>query len=186
MATSTAGGGIGVGLIGCGNFARRQHLPNLAALPSARLIAVCDADAARLLDDPFIEAVVIAVRDDLQAELTLQALEAGKQVYVEKPVAGATADFVRLIAARDRVGKSVAVGFNKRFAPAYVRLAGVLAGAGGTRMVYLRMADDAWRWARGYPPGGLLRHDLSPPGFGGLARWFRNRRGVVQLSACRG
>ncbi len=130
--------------------------------------------------------MVIAVRDDLQAELTLQALEAGKQVYVEKPVAGATADFVRLIAARDRVGKSVAVGFNKRFAPAYVRLAGVLAGAGGTRMVYLRMADDAWRWARGYPPGGLLRHDLSPPGFGGLARWFRNRRGVVQLSACRG
>jgi predicted dehydrogenase len=177
-----------IAVIGCGNFARRQHLPNLANWGNGVLGAVCDTDpdlaetcarrfgAAyatvsldRILSDPGIDAVVIAVRDSLQAGITLQAIEAGKHVYVEKPGAESVSDFDRLIAARDKAGVQVAVGFNKRFAPAYREAISMIRSRGGTRCLYLRMADDAWRWAADYPPGSLLRHDLCH--FFNLAPW---------------
>jgi predicted dehydrogenase len=124
----------------------------------------------RILSDPEIDAVIIAVRDGLQAGIALQAIEAGKQVYVEKPGAEAVADFDRLLEAREKSGVQVAVGFNKRFAPAYREAMRMIRNRGGTRCLYLRMADDAWRWAADYPPGSLLRHDLCH--FFDLAPWF--------------
>lgn len=168
-----------IAVIGCGNFARRQHLPNLAHLGKEVLHAVCDREQTvaqacarqfgatyaetsveKLLKDPDIEAVVISVRDAQQAELSLQAMAAGKHVYLEKPGAESVADFDRLIRQRDLTGVRVAVGFNKRFAPAYREALSMIKRRGGTRCLYLRMADDAWRWAADYPPGSLLRHDL--------------------------
>lgn len=169
---------VSIALVGCGNFARRQHLPNLARLPGAQLAAVCDADPAtaaaaaktfgarsaftalhQVLEEPGIQAVVLTVRDDLQAELGCQVLRAGKSLYVEKPAAESEADFQRLIDAQQQSGGIVAVGFQKRFAPAYRAVREVLLADGGPRNVFCRMADDAWRWAHGYPPGALLHHD---------------------------
>ena len=175
-------------MIGCGNFARRQHLPNLAAIPEARIRMVCDThaptaetvarafgatpstDLAPILSNPTIEAVIVAVPDPFQAATALACIEAGKHVYVEKPAATCADDFTRLVAARNRAKVHIAVGFNKRFAPAYVAARAALAETTGPRMLSLRMADDAWRWGATYAPGALLRHDLCH--LFDLAAWF--------------
>jgi predicted dehydrogenase len=176
-------------VIGCGNFARHQHLPNINLLQEMELIAACDkdprvaektardfgagyatGDIRKILEDCNIEAVVIAVNDQAQAEVTIQALEAGKHVYVEKPVAGTEEDFGKIIAARDRYKRKVAVGFNKRFAPIYQDIKRHLNTLGGPLSMHLRMADDAWRWAANYPGGSLLRHDVCH--LFDLARWL--------------
>ena len=169
---------VSMAVIGCGNFACRQHLPYLQRFGNVRLACVCDVKRETALraahrfgaetttqtwqavaEDPGITAVVVAVRDDLQADIAEGMLQAGKHVYLEKPGATSEAEFDRLIRARDRQGTLAVVGFQKRFAPAYRALREVFAVAGPPRNLFCRMADDAWRWAKGYPPGALLRHD---------------------------
>lgn len=117
------------------------------------------AEPEELLADPELDAVIISVPDAAQAGLVLAAIAAGKQVYVEKPVAGEKAVFARLIRARDTAGCRVAVGFNKRRAPAYRAAHRHIIAMGGARSLFLRMTDDAWRWAADLPQGSLLRHD---------------------------
>jgi len=180
---------VGVAVIGAGNFARRQHLPNIHRTPEARLIAVCDIDEEnaqreakryealyaetdyrRLFEDGRIEAVVIAVRDDLQARIAVRALEMGRHVYVEKPLAADPDICAEVGEAQAKSGKRLAVGFNKRFAPIYRKAREVMAADGGPKNLHMRMADDAWRWAVGYPPGHLLSLDVCH--FFDLLRWF--------------
>src|SRR5690242_7415104 len=91
-----------IGVIGCGEIAQIMHLPHLRELDDRfHLVSACDTDAevlrsvalkfsierthpdaARLLDDEDIEAVVIATSGD-HADLVLQSLDAGKHVFVE-------------------------------------------------------------------------------------------------------
>jgi predicted dehydrogenase len=187
----TNGEVVGVGVIGTGNFARRQHLPNLIRIPECRLRAVCDlrpdvveavrrrygadyaaTDSRRVLDDPEVAAVVIAVRDDAQAPLAIAALEAGKHVYVEKPLAETPAACAQVVAAQRQSGTRLAVGFNRRYAPIYRKAREIVAADGGPFNVHIRMADDAWRWAVGYPPGYLIKHDVCH--LFDLLRWLSN------------
>lgn len=170
---------VGVGVIGAGNFARRVHLPNLVRITECRLRAVCDLDAGvagaarerfgavydttdyrQVLADPAIAIVVIALRDDLQAPAAVAALDAGKHVYVEKPLAETPEACEAVIEARQRSGLRLAVGFNRRYAPVYAKAREFVAADGGPFNVNIRMADDAWRWAKGYPPGYLIQHDV--------------------------
>ncbi|MCC5789820.1 MAG: Gfo/Idh/MocA family oxidoreductase [Opitutales bacterium] len=179
---------VGVGLVGCGNFACITHLPNLHQSSLADLRWVCDLDEDRrskaaaysrakgtgrvkdLWDDPAVEAVVIAVRDDQQALLCAEALKAGKKVYLEKPGGGSSEDIDGLLAQEKACGSKVWMGFQKRFSPAYQEAKRLLDQVGGARNLFLRMTDDAWRWAIGYPPGALMRVDVCH--FFDLARWF--------------
>ncbi len=125
-----------IGLIGAGNFARAQLLPALqAAEADLRWVASAGGvsaqhagrkfqairattDIDRVLHDANVDAVVIATRHDLHADLVCRALEAGKHVFVEKPLALDEPQLrrvYRLASQRDHL--QLAVGFNRRYSP---------------------------------------------------------------------
>jgi predicted dehydrogenase len=167
------------GLIGAGGIAQSQHLPNLTRAPHAQLKTVCDlredvlarmqakyavphatTDYRELLADPEVDAVVVATREDHQAQLTIEALKAGKHVYVEKPLATTPQEAAAVVEAQREAGRHVAVGFNRRFAPAYVRAREILHADGGPRNVHYRISDEYWRWGRGFPPNTRIIHEV--------------------------
>jgi predicted dehydrogenase len=137
-ADSTEAGGIGVGLIGAGLFARGAFLPVLKKLGSLDLrgvattsgisarhaaekagFAYCTTDYRELLFDRSVKAVLITTRHHLHARMVAEALEAGKHVFVEKPLALNDDELRRVLEAWRRAGDRVLmVGFNRRFAPA--------------------------------------------------------------------
>jgi predicted dehydrogenase len=111
------------------------------------------ADYRAAIEDPAIDAVVVAVPTALHLELTRAALAAGKHVLVEKPAFPTTQNFYEMIEARDRAGRVVLVGENDHYKPLAVTLRRLLAeGVIGT-MIFasfttiahrLKTADD-WR-----------------------------------------
>ena len=167
-------------LIGAGQLARNQHLPNLMRSENIELAAVCDlseevreivknefapscpiiSDHRVVLEDPTIEAVVIATREDSHVPLTLEALAAGKHVYVEKPLAETAEDCRKATDAQQKAGKIVAVGMNRRMAPAYQKAKALLDANGGAKNLYYRIADEyAITWGKKYP-GQRIFHEL--------------------------
>lgn len=135
------------GMIGAGNFARLVLLPALAKTP-ARLKTVASrgdpssALAARkfgfaqatsdyhaILHDPEINVVFIATRHDSHANLAIEALRAGKHVFVEKPLALSRDELAAIEEAwRAAPDRLLMVGFNRRFAPLAVQAQRLLAG----------------------------------------------------------
>lgn len=124
---------IGVGLIGCGHVAGLRHLPALAGLSDARVVALADPDSARLeslatrhgverryadhealLEDPAVEVVGVLVPVARHAEVLLTTLEAEKHALVEKPLALSMADADRIVERAERSTAKVSVGFNLR------------------------------------------------------------------------
>ncbi len=167
------------GIIGAGHIANSQHLPNLTRAPHVRLKTVCDMDRAKmeaarsaygspygvtdmdeLLGDDEIQAVVLATKDDTHVPLTVAALKAGKSVYVEKPLADTAEACEEIVAAQRASGKLVAVGFNRRFAPAYRRAKQLGQQYGGIWNFHYRIADEYWRWGRDLPPGTRVYHEV--------------------------
>lgn len=124
------------GLIGAGNFAKLTLLPAVKPL-GIRLKMVADingvsgAHAARkfgfekatndyreILNDPEINTVFITTRHDLHALMVIEALEAGKNVHVEKPLCLNREELARVKEAYERAGgRQLLVGFNRRFSP---------------------------------------------------------------------
>jgi predicted dehydrogenase len=157
--------------LGCG-FITRVHsghlkssaagiIPAYASRDRARAEAFCRefggrtsyADYASAIHDPDVDAVVVAVPPRFHLDLTLQALEAGKHVLVEKPALLSLADYQRVIDARDRAGRVVIVGENDHYKPLAVQLRRLLAGDAIGELVFghfttiarrLKRADD-WR-----------------------------------------
>lgn len=151
---------VRIGIVGGGCVTQIAHLPNLLALadrfevaavadPSAKVrdfitghwgvTAVASVD--RLLAMP-LDAVVIASPDALHREQVLAAFDAGLHVLCEKPLCYAAADIADLIAARDRAGRVLQVGYMKRFDPAYETLLRLLPADGkGLRQVMVEVLD---------------------------------------------
>ena len=85
------------------------------------------ADYRGAIDDPGVDAVVVAVPPRFHLDLTLRALAAGKHVLVEKPAFPRLADYERVREARDRAGRVVLVGENDHYKPLAVCLRRLLA-----------------------------------------------------------
>ena len=136
-----------VAQIGVGRWGRNV-LRNVAALPSVEVVAVADpdedalAEAARLaptartardartvIDDASIEAVVVATETPLHVEWAEAALDAGKHVFVEKPLAQTVAQAERLVALAEARDRRLMVGHLLRYHPAF-RHVEALAAAG--------------------------------------------------------
>lgn len=161
-------GVIGLGLIGCGGFTQAVHLPNLAKLKdrfavqgissrtgaTAAILArkhkipICGSDHDELLRDEAIDAVMILTRHASHARLCIEALKAGKHVFVEKPMCLTVAEGREIEALATEKGLVVRVGFNRRFAPAIEKMQAAI-GAGGQRVFTCRVdvgksAKDHW------------------------------------------
>ncbi len=132
-------GAVGVGFIGSGSFARTVLLPAIGAATGVRPVVLCSAgglsaalggerfgyeiatsDVEATVSNPDVDAVFVATRHDLHAGLVLQALRAGKHVFVEKPLALSLAeiDEIEQALGGPAAGRILLVGFNRRFAPA--------------------------------------------------------------------
>lgn len=127
-----------VGLVGAGNLARWEHLRNLRNTQGVSLRAICSTSGARgrsyasrfgaeycctdydeIIKDSEIEVVFIVSRNQNHFCQALAALDAGKHVFVEKPMALTANECRELVSAVERSGKQLTVGFNRRFAPYY-------------------------------------------------------------------
>jgi threonine dehydrogenase-like Zn-dependent dehydrogenase len=138
-----AGAGAGrlrVGFIGAGNYASSMLLPHLhddetvalARVATARSLSALNAQrkfgfalastgADAVLDDDDIDVVFIATRHHSHAALTCAALERGKAVFVEKPLALSVEELDRVLEVVERTGNDrLMVGFNRRFSPILV------------------------------------------------------------------
>ncbi|MGD0084266.1 MAG: bi-domain-containing oxidoreductase [Acidimicrobiales bacterium] len=146
-----------IGVIGAGQFASTVLLPalhsagaELAALVGSGASAAAAMsrfgigrlvpDAGSLLEDDDIDAIVVATRHDSHADLVARALEAGKHVFVEKPLAIDTQGLERVVAAWEHAGADggapiVGIGFNRRFAPITVRMVELLRGVAVPKVV---------------------------------------------------
>ncbi|WP_405108070.1 Gfo/Idh/MocA family oxidoreductase [Paenibacillus sp. FSL K6-1217] len=125
-----------VGVIGCGGIANGKHLPALSRQDKVQVVAFCDiikeraekaaeqygsADAAvytdyqELLQDASIDIVHVLTPNDAHADISIAALEAGKHVMCEKPMAKTAADAKRMAEAAKRTGKKLTIGYDNRF-----------------------------------------------------------------------
>jgi myo-inositol 2-dehydrogenase/D-chiro-inositol 1-dehydrogenase len=131
-------GVIGTGIMGA-DHARTLHryvsgadVTLIADLDLARAQSVADsvATGTRAVDDPYaviddsdVDAVVIASHDSTHAEFSLAAVDAGKPVMCEKPLAPSVSECARVVEAEAKTGRTlVSVGFMRRFDPGYVEL----------------------------------------------------------------
>jgi len=122
----------GIGIIGAGHFGG-VHARALAGLPGATLVAACRNDAdgiaafvaehggtpytdwRALLDDPAVNAVVIATPHHLHRDVTIAALSAGKHVLLEKPMASTLAECDAIIAGAERSTAKLMIGHVTRY-----------------------------------------------------------------------
>jgi predicted dehydrogenase/threonine dehydrogenase-like Zn-dependent dehydrogenase len=131
---------VRVGFIGAGNYARSMLLPHLNGdqrvelkrVATARSLSAMNAQrrfdfatattgAESVLDDDEIDVVFITTRHHSHADLTCRALERGKAVFVEKPLALSLDELDRVLDVVARTGNDrLMVGFNRRFAPLLV------------------------------------------------------------------
>lgn len=135
---------LSIGFIGAGSFARNFLLPearkygNLTGVATARPntartiadrygFGYCTGNADEIIGDSSINTVFIATRHNLHAEFVMKALQAGKNVYVEKPLCLSEGDLEEIadLHARTDAGEAapkLMIGFNRRFAPHVLRI----------------------------------------------------------------
>ena len=129
---------VKIGIIGCGGIANNKHMPSLAKLPNVEMVAFCDviperAEAAKakygkpdarvytdykeLLKEAEVEVVHVLTPNKSHADISVDALYAGKHVMCEKPMAKTAADAERMVAAAKATGKKLTIGYQHRQKP---------------------------------------------------------------------
>ncbi|KPV44929.1 Gfo/Idh/MocA family protein [Alicyclobacillus ferrooxydans] len=129
---------VRVGIIGVGGIALGKHLPSIAKIQGVEIVAFCDVveenavkgrdqygaqgakvftDYRELLAQPGIDAVYVLTANFLHAEVTVAALQAGKHVMCEKPMAMTTAEAQAMVDAAERTGQILTIGYQNRFRP---------------------------------------------------------------------
>jgi len=180
---------IRVGVIGTGAISQVVHVPIFAEREDVELLAVADADehkaealsrrfnvphvttADAMMTRDDLDAVVICTPNHLHEEMAIEALEAGKHVFVERPLATTSQGAQRVIDVAERVGRILVVGMPHRFRPGVAALRNFIAGGElgelyavrGSWMTRLMPASrHTWRYDRDEAGGGALI-DLGVP-----------------------
>jgi len=128
---------IKIGVIGAGKIVRVRHLPEIQMNPDAEVGAVCDIVEARaqkmaqeygceaytdyhaMLNDKSLDAIVVAATNTTHAEMTIAALQAGKHVLCEKPMATTLDGAREMITAAKMANRQLMIGHNQRLEPAH-------------------------------------------------------------------
>lgn len=128
---------VNVGVIGCGSIAQNRHFPEYDAHQETNIMAVCDIDQDRanaaaqrydaqaytdyieLLKNKDIDVVSVCTPNYLHASITIAALEAGKHVLCEKPMATSLKEAEKMNEAAAKSGKILMIGHNQRFVPSH-------------------------------------------------------------------
>jgi predicted dehydrogenase/threonine dehydrogenase-like Zn-dependent dehydrogenase len=170
----TPGKGI-IGIIGAGNFTSAMILPCLkktraklkyissaagltgTALAKKYKIALSTTDNSSILGDNEVDLVLITTRHNSHARMVVDALNAGKNVFVEKPLALSQEELDMVIEAYESSGKTVTVGFNRRFAPLAIKMKKVLASADSPMNIVATMNA-------GFIPDKIWVHDMEVGG----------------------
>ena len=127
-----------IGIIGCGGIANGKHMPALKQVPDVEMVAFCDiveeravkaakdygtpdakvyVDYKELLKDESIDVVHVCTPNREHSFITIDALEAGKHVYCEKPMAKTYAEGKAMLDAAKRTGKRLTIGYQNRQTP---------------------------------------------------------------------
>ncbi len=158
-------GVIGVGIIG------KRHVEEYATIPGAKVVAVADIDEAeaqrvaahygiphvyadfrQLLERDDIDAVDVCLHNNLHAPVTIAALEAGKHVYCEKPIAGSYADGRAMVETAQRVGKKLHIQISNLYSKE-VKAAKTIIEEGGLGRIYHARSKGFRRRGRPYVDG---------------------------------
>ena len=181
------------GIIGCGDVTEVKSGPAFNKVPNSELVAVMRrnaakaedyarrhhvekwyGDAADLINDPDVNAIYVATPPLQHEDYAVQALKAGKPVYVEKPMAIDVAAAKRMVQAANETGVKLCVAHYRRQQPLFLKLKSLLAegAVGQPRLVNLQClqphqapmitkTEDAWRYNPAVSGGGLF-YDLAP------------------------
>jgi UDP-N-acetylglucosamine 3-dehydrogenase len=171
-----------VGIVGAGNIFLRGYLPALKATDAMRVVAVCDIDAARaehasrelggarveashedLVARDDIDAVLVLTPAHTHAAITIAALEAGRHVHCEKPMARSLVDARRMADAAKRADRRLMIGHTRRFDERWLAIRDQVRGGRIGEPVYIFRSEhayngappDAWQWQNAMG-GGVL------------------------------
>ncbi|MBK8761717.1 MAG: bi-domain-containing oxidoreductase [Sulfuritalea sp.] len=197
-----------LGFVGSGNYATAVLIPafkatgarlkvvasnaGVSGLHAARKFGFEEAstDTAAVIADPQVNALVISTRHDSHAGLVIEALKAGKHVFVEKPLCLTLDELAAIESVAASAPGRLMVGFNRRFAPQVQRVKRLLAGAGGPKAFVMTVnagAIPAEHWTQDREIGGgrvvgeachfidLLRFLAGAP----IAEWRRTDMAVT-------
>jgi predicted dehydrogenase len=135
---------IHVGILGCGAIARKRHIVECSRHPGVEIAGVYDISEERsdelakaynikayksmeeMIADPQVDAVIVCVANSSHAEYTIKALEAGKHVLCEKPMATTPEECEEMVSAAQKSGKRLSIAQNQRLSPAHVHAKRVL------------------------------------------------------------
>jgi len=124
------------GIIGCGGIANQKHMPNIKKTNMAEMTAFCDiieeraakaakeygtsgakiyTDYKKILEDKSIDVIYVLTPNRSHSFITIDALEAGKHVMCEKPMAKTAKEARAMVEAAKRTGKILTIGYQNRF-----------------------------------------------------------------------
>ena len=158
-----------LGIIGAGNFTKMTMLPALkdsgahfkfiasqgglsgTILAKKFGFSYSTTDYKDILSDSEVDLVMITTRHDLHAAMVVEALNAGKNVFVEKPLALNEEELLAIVEAYELSGKSLTVGFNRRFSPHMEKIRSL---AGNSKMNVIATMNA------GFIPSNVWVHDM--------------------------
>jgi predicted dehydrogenase/threonine dehydrogenase-like Zn-dependent dehydrogenase len=164
-----------VGIIGAGNFTSAMILPclkrtaaklkyisssgGLTGTVLAKKYGIANSTTANdlIFEDKEVDLVLVTTRHNSHAKLVIEALHAGKHVFVEKPLALNVVELGQVIEAYTNADKTITVGFNRRFAPLAIQMKKLL-GSGDTPMNITATMNA------GFIPANSWVHDLETGG----------------------
>lgn len=156
----TNGAEVRWGVIGVGNVCEVKSAPAMNLVPHSKLVVVMRRDEAKvkdyasrhgvpkwytdaqqLINDPEVNAIYIATPPNAHLELTRMAAEAGKPVYVEKPMARTHAECLEMIAACEKANVPLYVAYYRRALPHFVKIKELIDGGaiGEIRTVHVNL-----------------------------------------------